>query len=517
MSDLPVPQGVSLNIFQNQPKGLKLLFATEAWERFSYYGMRVIMVLFLTAATQNAGFGWSGGRALSIYAIYTGFVYFSPAIGGYLADRWLGYRKATFLGGATMALGHFIMAGPAVIPWAFEQASGLPVEAILIASGLEMGNWSMTPEMSGAIRTALVSTAGAADASAAALSTLEWAYLLKGWSFYLAITLLIIGNGLFKPNMSTIVGELYEPGDQRKDSAYTIFYMGINIGAFFGMLIVGGVGETWGWHYGFSIAGFGMILGLLIFMYYADRLLGEIGKEPRHIYDAVEAVSQKLTSQDVNHIKAICVFAIFSAVFFIGFEQAGGLFNLYAYEYVDRSFFAWEIPASWFGSLNPMFIFIFAPFVAAMWIRRDATGRHVTTPYKFALGLFLMALGFLCMVASALDLQLSADGKSHMIWLVGAYFFHTMGELCISPVGLSMVNQLAPARYAAMAMGFWLFAIGIANWIAGQIGALSETFSEMTIFMGLAVLCVVAAGLLALLNGKMMSWMAPTAASTGTK
>ncbi len=498
------PRSTVGHIF-DQPKGLYLLFTVEMWERFSFYGMRGLLVLFLTSATQKSGFGWSDARALNLYGLYVGLVYFTPALGGYLADRWLGHRKAVVAGAVFMAAGHFLMAGPAVVPWLFTHFTGLPVEDIFRNAGVELGLLSIEPAVAAGLKAQLAAVVGAEAAAGAAFDTLVWSYLFTGWSFYLAIGCLIIGNGLFKPNMSTIVGGLYDPTDPRRDSGYTIFYMGINIGAFLANLVAGTVGEIWGYHYGFTIAGIGMVAGLVCLLALQGRLLGDVGIEAPHKARLLEDRPQKLTSDEIDRLKAIFVFGIFSVVFWTGFEQAGGLMNLYTFNKVDRSLFGFTVPTTWFQSLNPMFIFLFAPLVSALWIVLGDRGRNPSTPVKFGIALVLMAAGFACMMASALEWQ--ATGSTNMMWLVGAYFFHTMGELCISPVGLSLVNQLAPVRMASMMMGMWFLSFSAAGWLAGRVGAMAATWSEYTVFLGLALASLIAALVIFLLKGKLVAWM----------
>ncbi len=494
-----------LSHITDQPKGIYLLFTVEMWERFSFYGMRGMLVLFLTSATQNAGFGWSNAQALNLYGIYVGLVYFTPLVGGYLADRWLGHRRAVIWGAVLMAIGHFLMAGPALIPLLFSTVYGIPVEEIFQNAGVELGLLSITAPVSEGLRTALVDVSAVTSAQAVT-QPLEWAYLLTSWSFYLAIGFIILGNGLFKPNMTTLVGGLYTPTDSRRDSGFTIFYMGINLGAFLANLTAGTVGALWGWHYGFTIAGFGMLAGLIFLLKFQARFLGNVGLEAPHAKRKREGQKKmKLTRVERNRILAILVFGLFSIVFWTGFEQGGGLLNLYAFNKVDRVLFGFTVPTPWFQSLNPMFIIFFAPLISALWIGLSIKGRDPSTPLKFALALVLMGLGFVCMMVSAREW--AATGSTHMIWLVAAYLFHTLGELCISPVGLSLVNRLAPERMASMMMGVWFLSFSASGWLAGKVGAMAEALSELTIFTGLSVASFAAALILVALNKTLISWM----------
>jgi POT family proton-dependent oligopeptide transporter len=439
---------VTRETWLGHPKGLFLLFATEMWERFSYYGMRALLVLSLVAAVENAnpGFGMSQAEALRLYGLFTGFVYFTPLIGGWLADNYLGQRKSVIIGGLLMAIGQFTLA--AAIP----------------------GNLDL---------------------------------------FYIGLVILVLGNGFFKPNISTMVGDLYPEGDARRDGAFTIFYMGINAGAFLAPLVCGTLGEDpeLGWRYGYLAAGIGMVLSVIIQLAFARRYLGEIGVVPaakRSLANSGGAHAP-LTPDEVDRLRVIFMLFVFVVLFWAAFEQAGGLMNLYAAEKTDRMLGSFEIPASWFQSLNPLFIVVLAPLFSAMWSGLGARGRNPSTPRKMVLGLVLTGIGFLAMVAAAFES--AAGGKAAMSWLVIAYFFHTTGELCISPVGLSMVTKLAPLRLASLMMGVWFLINFVANWLAGIIGSYAETQGELAIFGGLAGTLFLFAVILWLLSGTLVRWM----------
>ncbi len=395
------------------PRGLFLLFGTELWERFSYYAMRAILVLYLTDTTINGGLGWSTKDALDLYGTYTGLVYITPLIGGYLADNYLGQRRSILIGGALMAIGQFTLA--------------LPADALGLGS----------------------------------LHT-----------FYLGLALLIAGNGLFKPNISTMVGDLYQEGDNRRDGAFTIFYMGINLGALIAGVVSGSVTTEFGWKAGFVAAGIGMLISLVMQMALAQSWLGDIGREPAAKRDlAIKKSAQKeaLTKEEVDRIKVILVMSLFTIVFWAGFEQAGGLMNIYTQQYTDRMIGSFEIPAAWFQSLNPFFIITLAPVLAVLWVKLGK--REPNSPVKFALAMFFLALGFLCMVGAVVEQSGDTSVKTSMLWLVGAFFFHTLGELCLSPIGLSLVTKLAPLRLASLMMGAWFGCNAIANYVAGYVGS----------------------------------------------
>ena len=439
---------VTRETWLGHPKGLFLLFATEMWERFSYYGMRALLVLSLVAGVQtaNPGFGFSQAEALKLYGLFTGFVYFTPLIGGWLADNYLGQRKSVIIGGLVMAAGQFTLF--AAIP----------------------GNLSL---------------------------------------FYVGLVLLVIGNGFFKPNISTMVGDLYAEGDARRDAAFTIFYMGINAGAFLAPLVCSTLGEdpSRGWRYGYMAAGIGMILSVIIQLVFARRYLGEIGVVPAAHRALAKSGGKKesLTAEEIDRLRVIFMLFVFIVLFWAAFEQAGGLMNLYAAEKTDRMLGGFEVPAGWFQSLNPLFIVLLAPIFSMAWAGLGAKGRNPPTPNKMVYGLILTGIGFLAMVAAVYDQ--AANGKASMLWLVIAYFFHTTGELCISPVGLSMVTKLAPLRLASLMMGVWFLINFVANWLSGIIGSFAEQLGELAIFGGIAATLFVFSVVLWLLSGRLVRWM----------
>ncbi|NNM22643.1 MAG: peptide MFS transporter [Flavobacteriaceae bacterium] len=408
------------------PVGLYVLFFTEMWERFSYYGMRAILVLYLVAETagDNAGLGWSNGEALALYGWYTMLVYVASIPGGIIADKLLGQRKSVLLGGILLVMGHSILA---------------------------------VEEM---------------------------------WAFYSGLGLIIAGVGMLKPNISTMVGGLYKQGDIRRDKGFTIFYIGINIGAFLSSLIVGYVGEVHGWHYGFGLAGIGMALGLIQYLA-GQKHLKHVGNYigTSAVAEEKEAAKRPLTKIEKDRIVVLFISFILVIVFWGAFEQAGGLMNIYAKENTNRMLLGWEIPASWFQSLNAMFIIFLGTSVAAYWAKRKLKGKLSTSLFKMIIGLIIMGTGFFFM--SAASAQFESTGASAMYWLVLAYLFHTIGELCISPVALSYITKLAPLKYASIMMGVYFAMTGFGNKLAGLLGEASEKLGEFTIFTGIAGFCVV--------------------------
>lgn len=428
---------------QKHPKALYLLFFTEMWERFSYYGMRALLVLYLISEVSKGGLGWSSAQAGQLYGLYTAFVYITPLIGGYLADKFLGFRYAVMIGAALMAFGH----------------------------------------------------------GALAIDSLA--------SFYLGLILLVIGNGFFKPNISSMVGQLYPKNSPLKDAAYTIFYMGINIGAFLGILICGYLGEKIGWHYGFGAASIGMISGLLLF-YSLQTLLGNVGLKPQKLKKSIKT-KKVLTIREKKRLIVLMILAFFSIVFWLAFEQAGSSMNIFALKYTNREILNFEIPASWLQTLNPLFIIILAPLVSILWIKLEKLNQVPNGAMKFSLGLLLLSLGFVMLVIGAINIPQGAETASvSMIWLISAIFLHTTGELCLSPVGLSYVNKLSPKHLMGMMFGAWFLAVAVGNYIGGllfgMIDNIIKTQSLSNFFLIFVAITLTASVLLFVLSFKLEQW-----------
>jgi POT family proton-dependent oligopeptide transporter len=437
------------------PRGLFLLFTTEMWERMSFYGMRALLVLYLTDATRG-GFGWSKSEALSLYGWYTGLVYVTPLLGGWLPDRVLGQRRAVVIGGVLMMIGHFLMAVPDLPP-----SFLLGVPRVL--------------------------------------------------PLYLALGFIMAGNGLFKPNISVLVGQLYPAGDARRDSGFTLFYMGINLGALLGALICGTLGERVGWAYGFGAAGIGMALGLALFLWQAAPLLGGTGLRATEADRAQIAAARAagtergLTSIELQRIAVILILSFFVIFFWAAFEQAGGLMTLYTDEKVERHVGSFLVPTTWFNMVNSGLIILMGPLFSALWTALARRRLDPPVPMKMALGLVLMSLGFVFMLGASREA--GASGKAALTWIVAAYAFHTMGELCLSPVGLSMVTKLAPARLVSLLMGIWFLSTAIANKLAGVVGSQAESAGEFAVFLGIVVATGAAGLVLAALSPLLVRMM----------
>ena len=507
-------RGVDQSMLMNHPASLFILFFTEMWERFSYYGMRALLTVFLVSELTSGGWAWTNEEALKLYGIYTGLVYLTPLLGGMIADKFTGYRKAILIGALIMTLGHASMA-------------------------------------------------------------------LEGFSqnfFYIGLLLMILGNGMFKPNISSMVGQLYPDTSSKKDAGYTIFYMGINAGAFLGMLLCGYIGEKIGWHYGFGLAGIFMFFGMLQF-YFAQKIFGVIGQDVNIEAKEASALEKEEEVETPAHIVrdrlvVVGVLMVASIFFFFAFEQAGGSMTLFAKDYTQRAltgdsatFFKWvdailtifpiaivtyvlyglaqkiyskypltiifttisfiiiwglgiwkvnrefnlettEVTVSWFQILNSFFIITLASSFSKMWEKVW----NPSGPVKFAMGLIFVAVGFFALSYGSLSIPDGAKTASvSMIWLVLAYFFHTVGELCLSPVGLSYVSKLSPKKFVGLLFGLWFTASAIANFIGSWTGAyidkISEMYSISTFFIIIAGVPLFAAVMLLLFNKKLVKMM----------
>jgi len=430
------------------PVGLYVLFFTEMWERFSYYGMRAILVLYLISESQgdNPGLGWTDGEALALYGWYTMMVYVMSVPGGYIADKFLGQKRSVLIGGLLLLIGH----------------STLAIEQM--------------------------------------------------WAFYAGLVCIVLGVGMLKPNISTMVGGLYKQGDIRRDKGFTIFYIGINVGAFLSSLIVGYVGEVYGWHYGFGLAGIGMALGVLQYVF-GLKYLSQVGNYLGDSKSSKEVMKAPLTKVEKDRVGVLLISFLLVILFWGAFEQAGGLMNIYTMENTDRFLGNWQVPASWFQSINAMFIIFFGTSVALFWANRKLKGQWLsklgyplklpvsTSLFKMIVGLIIMGVGFFFM--SGATAQFEATGSSAMYWLVFAYLFHTIGELCLSPVALSFVTKLARVKYASIMMGIYFAMTGFGSKLAGLLGEWSSTLGEFTIFTGIAVTCVTIGVIVLILRPKL--------------
>ena len=397
---------------QKHPKGLYLLFCVEMWERFSYYGMRALLVLYMVQTLM-----YSTHKAGSIYGWYTGLVYLTPLLGGYLADRFFGQRKCITTGAILMSCGLFLLA---------------------------FGPKSM---------------------------------------FLLSLFLMITANGFIKSNISSVLGLLYGDDNKQKDSAYTIFYMGINFGAFMSPLVCGTLAVKYGYEYGFAAAGCGMLLGLTLYKLFENKLLGENGLHPVQKKISPDEKPEPLTKIQVQQLTSLIILIVFTIPFWVCFEQAGSSLTLFAQYATNRNFFGHEIPTGYFQALNPLFIITLAPIMSLLWENLRQKDKEPTSVEKFAISLFLMTFAYIILAFAG---YFSAQSMISPLWLVAGYFVMTLSELCLSPIGLSLVSKLAPKQFLSLTMGCWFLMCFSGNLFAGLLGGEYGKFSHWELFGGLA-------------------------------
>ncbi len=418
------------------PKGLFILFFTEMWERFSFYGIRAILVLYMVDQISSGGFGWTDAKALEVLGVFQLFVYLTAIPGGIISDRWLGPRRSVWFGCLFIMLGNFAL----VLPWA--------------------------------------------------------------WAFFLGLTLIAAGGGFLKPNISALVSRLYAHGDARQESAFSIFYLGINVGSFFSGIVVGAIAMRYGWRYGFLASGFGMLLGQAVYVW-GQRYLREIDIAASASAAASTESHAPLTADERRRLLVILFSFLSVIVFFTAFEQSGGLLNLYAERFTDRTIGSFVVPTPWFQSLNPLYIVLLAPLAAMLWPFLARRGKNPPAIVKMGLGTVIMGLGYLFMVAAVLERDASAAHQSSMVWIALVYLSCTLGELALSPVALSFITATAPRRMTSQVMGLYFAVTGVSGYLASRIGVFAQDAGEMTVFLGLVVVTT-ALGLLQLLLSRVL-------------
>ena len=409
------------------PRGLSTLFFTEMWERFSYYGMRAFLILYMTASMASGGLGFDDKHAATVYGNYVGAVWLTPIAGGLIADWLLGQYRSVLLGGTIIALGHFTLA----------------------------------------------------------FKTLS--------AFYAGLVLIVIGTGLLKPNVSTIVGSLYEDGDARRDAGFSVFYMGINLGAFIGPIIAGGLAQKVNWHLGFAMAGFGMVLGLIQYVIGRRHLepgLTRLAARPKPA-TAVAATGGGFSAEEWKRIVVVFVLFVFASIFWGAYEQAGSTLNLFGDRNTNNSVFGLSYPSSWYVSVQAFFVIALSPVFAWIWVKLGP--RQPSVPSKFGLALLFAGIAFLLLVPAGAMAQSAAGIKVSPLWLVAAYFIEELGELCLSPVGLSAVTKLAPKRIVSLMMGVFFLSNSLGNKMAGWTAGFFSSMPLSQLFGVVAAVCLVAA------------------------
>ena len=476
-------------VFSGHPRGVYLIAVVEVWERFSFYGMRGLLVLFLVAPVMSGGFSWSAGEALRFYGAYIALAYAAPIVGGYIADHFTGPRRALMIGAVLMCIGHLMMAGPVFFPMLIETMTGEHVYDLLYKqSDLSLGHMVLGTADAALLADLVANSGGTVSAGVA-----ELAYWSVSYSFLAATGLIILGTGFFKPNSYAALGRLYRDDDPQRENGVFIFQLSVNLGAIFSGLVAGTIGERFGWHLGFSVAGVGMLVGLIIFAALQNRYLGQIPHTPPARTYHGQTKKEPLSGLERQRLIAIAFLGIISALYWLAAEQYGGLMNIYAKESTDRIVAGFEVPATWFLSLNPFFIVALTPLAMIVWA---SLGRQINAPQKFAIGFIMTAIGFILMVLAFQEASAAPDGKSAALWLVGAYLFVTLGELCILSIGMNMVNTYAPLRMLSSVLAFWFLCTALGNYGSGLVGSLTETLPNDIIFSGIAAACLVAAVIL---------------------
>lgn len=461
------------------PPGLFLVAATEFWERYSYYGMVGLLTLFLTASPAAGGFGWSTREALQLYGFYTGCAFAAPAVGGWLANNWLGERRAIMLGGVTLAAGHLLLFLQGLLPSIVRWATGAHVDTSFQAAGIKLGVlFADAP-----IQQALREVAGK-DADAVVS-----AYALSAWMFMLALGLIIAGTALLKPTISSIVGKLYGDDDSRRDAGFALFMTAIYLGSITASLTAGTLGERVGWHWGFGAAGFGMCFGIAVYALLNRRLLGDVGTERGlRVSGSGHDKPERLSSIERDRLFVIFILGLFTVLYAVAFYQKGGLLNLFVRDHVDRGAGSFEIPIVWFQTISTI-VFVFIATPATGWFQRLAlTGRDPDPVFKLAIALASLACGYLMFLGGAL--QADGGAEASWLWIVAGYVLFGIGDVFLWPIQLSLASRLAPARYAPMVIGCWYLTIGVGSWLTGFVGGLSEDIGAAGVFRVLLFSCL---------------------------
>lgn len=480
-------------VFRGHPRGVLLLSTVEMWERFSYYGMAALLVLLLSTSPTIGGFGWPEPDALRLYGFYTALIFISPVVGGWIATTALGERRAILLGGGMIATGHLVIGAPAYGPWIIEQLTGIPVETILRQSGIMLGGISL-PATDREILERLLIDRELVNG----MGPLVLAWYIKGLSVFAALSLIVAGTGLLKAPISSLVGKLYAPGDPRREAGYTLFMVGIWLGAFGADLFVGAIGERAGWHIGLGVAGAGMAVGLLIYLLGQERHLGDLGKRPEMA--KVSRRNLKLNSQERRRLIGLLIMGVHTVLFSIAYYQQGGVLHLLIYQHGDRSVWGFVIPATWAMMVTTMSFVILAPLAEVLYSRLSERGIvvDVVTKQGLGIGALAVAYGILWTTLQTFD---PAQGASIPIgWILGAYVLFAVGDVCIWPPQISAVTRHAPQRYQSVMVGAWYIAIGIGTWLAATAGAISYVYGLGWLLGGLFMLCIAATLSLAVLR-----------------
>lgn len=472
------------------PKGLFLVSGTELWERFSYYGMLGLLVLFLTADSGIGGFAWSSAAALKLLGFYSGLIFAVPAIGGWVTSRWLGERRAILYGGLLVALGHVLLGGPVYLLGIAGAISGLDIGSALNAPGLRFDRLFPDDEF---LTSVVAAYPGVSDPGGF-LAWLRLGYVLKLWSFLLGLVLIVIGTGLIKPSVSSIVDRLYDKDDSRRQSGFTIFMVSIYVGSFTANFVAGTMGEKIGWHVGFSAAAIGMLIGIAAYVIGQKKYLGNVGMIPQaREFAHLKSTHHALDRKERRRIALLLIMGAHTVLYALAFYQKGGLLNLYAKENVDRVVLGFEIPATWLLTISTGIFIFFAP-ATIRWLGRRVPNANAIA--KLAMGLILIGSAYLLLAAAETLRLAAAGGESPVVWLAMTYVLFGVADILVWPAQISAAAALAPRQFVSFSVGAWYLTIGIGATLTGYVGALSSGFGHLAVFVGLAAVCSLAGVLL---------------------
>jgi POT family proton-dependent oligopeptide transporter len=488
----------AFGVLREQPRGLYLVATTEFWERFSYWGMLSLLVLFLTASPGSGGFGWDAVDAVSLYALYLGALFSTPAVGGYLSSRYFGERKCIVWGGVSVVIGHVLLAGPVLMPQLVELTTGYPVHEWLRSCGVVLGK--VMPD--DRIQQALDS--GGCAGSSGGVGAVALAYRLQAWSFAAGLLVIVLGTGFIKSTVSSIVGKLYAPGDRRRDEGFAIFMGFIYMGGISANFVAGSLGELLGWHYGFAAAALGMTAGLTWYLIHQRRVLGDVGMQPdRAVVTAGVAESVPLTPVERRRVILLLLMSAFVVLYAMAFYQKGGLLNVEAKLHVDRRVFGFEVPATWLLSVSTLLFILLTLPATRFWRWLGARGMEPSAVTRLGLGLVIIAAAYALLLVGLSTKAASPTQQFSIGWMVALYACFAVSDLLIWPAQIASVSRLAPAKYTAFAIGAWHLTQGVGSWLTGLFGRLGAESGLASVATILCSICAAAGAVVLMFHGRM--------------
>lgn len=476
-----------------RPKGLFLVAGVEFWERFSYYGMTGLLVLYLTSSPFDGGLNWDPATAVRFYGFYAGCAFAAPTLGGWISSRFLGERFCILAGGIAVACGHMLLGGPVLLPELLRVVTSVDVYGVLHASDAVLGKLFLDQQNLDLIAASLAAQGGDAANPRAGLDVVELGYYLSSWSFHAGLLLILAGTGLIKPTVSSIVSRFYPGKPVAREAGFAIFMAAIYLGALSANFAAGTLGEKVGWHYGFTATAIGMIVGVTVYLLRQRAYLSDLGMRPDR---AAAEPRQKLSVAEKRRISALLIMGLGTVVYAAAFYQKGGLLNLVTKEAVDRTLEGFEIPATWFLSISTTVFVFLVPLSVRVWKRLEERGIHVSVDRKLALGLASIALGYVVIATGIGVAPEQAGARIGMGWIVVTYVFFAIGDVLIWPSQLAAVATLAPERFRSFAIGIWYLTIGFGTWLTGLIGSIAYVLDLQTALWFLCLICVLAAAVI---------------------